>query len=119
MAFGTLERVEKEFVHERHLPMQRLVKALKKESWPADIGWDASMLTLLIGTVSAQDRLAIVVFGDGRGGGRPPAEVQGLDVFDLSIYPRTGPTLLVGRYTSITEIVRALLAWRDAITQDC
>lgn len=80
----TLWSVLEELREEQHVPMVTLLDALSEQEWAAKLCYDVSMLRLWISRQGREGVEVMVVYGDGRGGGRPVGPY--LDVFEITFF---------------------------------
>ena len=79
----SIDSVLSEFRRENHEPMAKFVETLKEQLWVNKLVFDLSMLRLWIARRGADRVEAMVVYGDGRGGGRPSPPY--VDLYEFSI----------------------------------
>ena len=107
MVKRTLQNVLNELRYEQHAPMATLVEDLAQNEWANGLCYDLSMLRLWISRKSAATAEVMVVYADGRGGGRPSPPYE--DAYETTIFGGADPDerLTGGRAAT----VKALRAW--------
>ena len=86
----TIQSVLDELREEQHVPMLDLVEELQRRAWAGRLGWDLSMLRLWISSKDDGAIEAMVVYADGRGGGRASAPY--LDAFATTLLDGSNPS---------------------------
>src|SRR3954470_3206605 len=101
-----LDAIIAEYVGAKHEPMVRLVKAIAQNPWATELDFDTSMLRLLVRRHGAKDAQVVIMYGDGRGGGRP--RDLSLNKFDVGV---SGPPLERLEGLSMEDAIRRLENW--------
>jgi hypothetical protein len=88
MQSRTIDDVTDELRDEGHRPMVRFVLELRERPWATELTFDLSMLRLWIARKGVPRVEAMIVYGDGRQGGRPRA--TDVDAYDLTFFREGG-----------------------------
>lgn len=110
MVKRTLHSVLGELREEQHVPMTTLVEDLARSEWANSLCYDLSMLRLWISRKDAANAELMVVYADGRGGGRPSPPYD--DAFETTIF--SGSRAGERTTGSGTATVEKLQSWFDA-----
>ena len=110
MAFGTIDGVLRELRAENHVPMVSFVDALARQEWAGKLSYDLSMLRLWIARKGVPHPEAMVIYADGRGGGRPSAPY--VDAFELTFFVDSRPGEVSTQGSAAT--LERLRSWADS-----
>lgn len=108
MAMQPLWQVLEELREEQHAPMIALLDALRQHDWATTLRYDLSMFRLWIARPGVDAVEVMVVYGDGRGGGRPLKPY--VDAFETTIFLGPGrPNVKIGTRENTIQSLRKWL----------